>query len=105
MGQLKRASNPSRERAKTLENTRFASQVGESLHHSARGTNPSQSHTATYGEQVANRTVADLRAPSREILKLKGLRHFSFLAILTQQLSLTDDRPVGWLRDEDKEHG
>ena len=55
--------------------------------------------------RVANRTVADLRAPSREILKLKGLRHFSFLAILTQQLSLTDDRPVGWLRDGDKEYG
>lgn len=55
--------------------------------------------------RMANRTVADLSAPSREILKLKGLRHFSFLAILTRQLSLTDDRRVGWLRDGDKEHG
>jgi hypothetical protein len=55
--------------------------------------------------RVANRPLITGAHHLAEILKSKGLRHFSFLAILTRQLSLRDDQPVGWLRDGDEEHG
>ena len=44
--------------------------------------------------RVPNRPLMASAHHLAEILKSKGLRHFWFLAILTQRLSLPDDQPA-----------
>lgn len=105
MGQLKRASNPSRDCPKTLENTRVGSSLAESCHGSELCSKPSQSNRVTYGKQGGSPHRCRPARTSSRNLEIKGFAALFVLGYTDPTVVVSKTMDPAGPRDGDKEHG